>query len=480
VSRKPGAVHGLFRYVNFNDQITIDDANAGTGEGDLFGHEMLSNINVVGAANVLQDPPNESQPVADRYSSYGPGELLFSNSGSRLATPKILTGVSYVAPDGSGTSVPGFAPFDGTSAAGPVAAAIAALMLQKNPGLTSAQITADLAASAIAMSTSGPQVGAGFIQATTALQLASCFCPGTMILTDRGEVPVDALHPGDVVVAADARGMRRIERVRWIGGRTLDLATHPDPDLVAPIRICAGAIAPNLPRRDLVLSPDHCVLMRRHLLRAFRLINGVSVVQEHPRSVTYLHVEFDRHALLFAEGLPAESYLDEGFRGFFDGASASPGTLRERSRLGACAPFVSDDALAERIWRSVARRAKVKLATHRPAAPALRVLAGERLLRPIVADDRRLFTVPRGTAQVRLLSGTSRPTDSCPWSEDRRRLGVSVRRIATDGIAVVPLDSPALGRGWHAPQPGPSRWTDGDAQLALSPNTRLLEVRLTA
>jgi phospholipase/lecithinase/hemolysin len=150
------------------------------------------------------------------------------------------------------------------------------------------------------------------------LGLASCFAKGTRILTPRGEMPVEALRIGDPVVAADARGTRRIEPVRWIGRRRVDLATHPDADLVAPICIGAGAIAPGLPARDLVLSPDHCVFMRGHLLRTFRLVNGVSVVRQRPRSVTYLHVELDRHALLFAEGLPAESYLDTGDRASFD------------------------------------------------------------------------------------------------------------------------------------------------------------------
>src|SRR5208283_2494852 len=68
----------------------------------------------------------------------------------------------------------------------------------------------------------------------------SCYAAGTRILTPRGEVPVDALRPGEAVVTIDPHGARRIDIVRWIGRRQLDLSTHPDPDLAAPVRLRAG------------------------------------------------------------------------------------------------------------------------------------------------------------------------------------------------------------------------------------------------
>jgi len=304
-----------------------------------------------------------------------------------------------------------------------------------------------------------------------------CFAAGTRLATQDGERPADTLQAGDRVVALDPHGRRSIETVRWVGRRVLDLAAHPDPVLAAPVRIRAGAIAPGIPARDVVVSPDHCVLIDDHLLRAFRLLNGVSVTQEFPRVITYVHIELDQHALLLAEGMPAESYLDEGFREFFDGALASPGPLHDRALIAACAPFAPDDAFAERIWRRVADRAGVGPPPP-PAPPSVTVLAGGRALRPVgTKGDRCIFALPRDTRQVRLVSPAPRPADLRPWSEDRRRLGVSVRRIALDGARTMPLDGPALGRGWHAPEPG-CRWTDGDAHLHLPAGTRLLELRL--
>jgi subtilisin family serine protease len=78
--------------------------------------------------------------------------------------------VDFVAPDGSATSV--FAPFLGTSAAAPNAAAAAALMLQANPALSPAQVSSLLARSTVQASGAAGATGAGLIQASTAVQLA--------------------------------------------------------------------------------------------------------------------------------------------------------------------------------------------------------------------------------------------------------------------------------------------------------------------
>jgi hypothetical protein len=191
------------------------------------------------------------------------------------------------------------------------------------------------------------------------------------------------------------------------------MTTHSDPELAAPIRIRAGAVAPGLPRRDLVLSPDHCVLFDGHLLRAFRLINGVSVVQDRPARVTYVHVELERHALLLAEGVAAESYLDEGQHGFFDGATALPRPLADRF-VPACAPFAPDDAFAECVWQ---RAARAQAPAPRPrSAPVLRLLAGTRPLRRVaVQGNRHLYALPPGITDLRFVSPALRLTHSRPW-----------------------------------------------------------------
>ena len=153
--------------------------------------------------------------------------------------------------------------------------------------------------------------------------VVACYVAGIFILTARGEVPVEALRPGDVVPGLISG---RLCRVRWIGWRSLDAARHPRPHDVTPIRVCAGAFGPRMPHRDLRLSPDHAVLVGGALIPVRYLVNGATVLREPACPVTYYHVELEAadgaavHEVMLAEGMPAESYLDTGNRlAFADG-----------------------------------------------------------------------------------------------------------------------------------------------------------------
>lgn len=162
---------GQLKYIA-TGPVTINDLNAHLGSGDIYGHEMMANTNVVGATGWADTPYNGvNPPKPESFTGYGPGEYLFDAQGNRLAQPQMLSEPDYTATDAPNTSMAGFSPFTGTSAAAPDAAAVAALVLQENPSLTPAQVKADLTRSAIYM---GPaaNVGAGLIQATGAAQLA--------------------------------------------------------------------------------------------------------------------------------------------------------------------------------------------------------------------------------------------------------------------------------------------------------------------
>ena len=147
--------------------------------------------------------------------------------------------------------------------------------------------------------------------------IAICFAEGTRIATDSGETAVERLQVGDRVATLQD-GETVFRPVKWVGQRRIDLAAHGRPELAAPIRIRAGAFGDAQPVLDLVVSPDHCLFVDGKLIPAKLLVNGTSITQEFSRrSVTYYHVELDRHAVLLAEGLPAESYLDTGNRAAF-------------------------------------------------------------------------------------------------------------------------------------------------------------------
>ena len=146
---------------------------------------------------------------------------------------------------------------------------------------------------------------------------APCYCPGTLIETDRGEVPVEDLQPGDLVRTVSGA----LRPIRWIGRRRATLGLDPARDAdMQPIRILASACGDGLPRRDLFVSPQHCLFLDGVLVPARLLVNDRTIRQEQRDRVKYFHVELDSHDVLLAEGLPAESYLDTGNRSMFSNA----------------------------------------------------------------------------------------------------------------------------------------------------------------
>jgi T5SS/PEP-CTERM-associated repeat protein len=144
----------------------------------------------------------------------------------------------------------------------------------------------------------------------TTVTLVSCFVTGTKIATGDGEAPVEHLVPGMSVWTRSAG----LAPVTWVGHRQVNCYDHPAPASVWPVRVSAGAFGPELPRRDLWLSPDHAVFVDGVLIPVKHLINRTTVVQIPRDDVTYYHVEVARHDVLLAEGLTVESYLDPGDR----------------------------------------------------------------------------------------------------------------------------------------------------------------------
>ena len=172
-----------------------------------------------------------------------------------------------------------------------------------------------------------------------------CFVAGTLIATPHGQVPVERLSVGDAILTEGGE----VEPVIWTGYRRIDCSRHPEPQTIWPVCVHADAFAPMRPKRDLFLSPDHAIFSEGVLIPVKHLINGRSIAQFAVATVTYVHVELPRHAVILAEGLPVESYLDTGDRRAFT-STEGPRTLHpvfgsERTdvtlvmdALG-CAPF---------------------------------------------------------------------------------------------------------------------------------------------
>jgi len=135
-----------------------------------------------------------------------------------------------------------------------------------------------------------------------------CFTPGTNILTQHGERRIETLEVGDMVLTRD-HGMRPI---RWIGQRTV--RGHGN---FAPVTI--GASVMDGARCGLTVSPQHRILFTGYraellfgesevLIPAKHLIDGRDVIQRDCDEVTYIHIMFDCHEVIYAEGIATESF----------------------------------------------------------------------------------------------------------------------------------------------------------------------------
>ena len=156
---------------------------------------------------------------------------------------------------------------------------------------------------------------------------AACYCAGTLIETSLGPVAIENLVAGDMVATVDGTQ----KPIIWIGHSTIDCERQTNKEKAYPIRIAQGAFGNQLPQRDLFVSPDHSVYVDGAMIPAYCLLNGLTITQARTeKTVTYYHVELPQHDAIYAEGLPAESYLEtsEANRRFF--RAATGGTVENK------------------------------------------------------------------------------------------------------------------------------------------------------
>lgn len=134
-----------------------------------------------------------------------------------------------------------------------------------------------------------------------------CFARGTLIrLADGTEIPVEALSEGDLVLTRDSGA----QAIRWVGSRTAPAYGH-----LAPIVISQGALGNT---GDLIVSPQHRVLLsdwraevmlgsQEVLVKAKDLVNGDTIYRREGGVVEYFHILFDKHEIVWSEGIPTES-----------------------------------------------------------------------------------------------------------------------------------------------------------------------------
>ncbi|MDG3040178.1 Hint domain-containing protein [Roseicyclus marinus] len=157
-----------------------------------------------------------------------------------------------------------------------------------------------------------------------------CFTPGTLIATPKGEVPVESLREGDRVITRD----NGIQEIRWLGQRTLDRAELGQNPHFRPILVRKGSLGHGLPERDMVVSPQHRLLIANEmtdlyfnesevLVPAKHLVGTSGIMQLDTLRTTYVHFMFDRHEVVLSNGSWTES---------FQPGAQSMGTLADEVR----------------------------------------------------------------------------------------------------------------------------------------------------
>lgn len=143
-----------------------------------------------------------------------------------------------------------------------------------------------------------------------------CFVQGTRIATPQGPLPVDALRPGDRIDTLDDGP----QEILWVGRRRMSGARLYAMPHLRPVRIREGALETGRPEGDLLVSPQHRVLLRgpqaellfnshEVLVAAGDLLNDRSITLDHTlREVTYIHLMLERHQVVWANGVETESF----------------------------------------------------------------------------------------------------------------------------------------------------------------------------
>ena len=160
-----------------------------------------------------------------------------------------------------------------------------------------------------------------------------CYAKGTLILTNRGFVPIEHIKAGDNVVtkgkiynnkSVDNDADAQFEPVRWVSRfKVVDLDSK-----TRPICIKKDALGENRPFKDLYVSPGHRLLLNGKMVVAKNIVNGKTICQDTEcEKVEYYHVECDYHSAIFANGVLAESYLEENNRHVFENSIRLPRKL---------------------------------------------------------------------------------------------------------------------------------------------------------
>ena len=291
-----------------------------------------------------------------------------------------------------------------------------------------------------------------------------CYLRGTRILTPSGEVLVERLAVGDMVVSHGGETCP----ITWIGTGKV-LATRGRRSAATPVIVRKGALGDNVPNRDLHITKGHSLYFDGVLIPVEFLVNHRSIVwDDRAQEVEIYHVELAAHDVLLANGAPAESYRDDGNRWLFQNANSG----WDQGEKPPCASVLTGGPIVDAVWRRLLDRAGPRPGVPLSDDPDLHVMVdGERVDALAQCGPAYLFRLPASARSVRVVSRAAAPAE-LGLARDPRMLGVALRAITVfEGARYrsIAVTDPALSEGFHGFEPDNGlRWTDGDAALPTS------------
>ncbi len=308
----------------------------------------------------------------------------------------------------------------------------------------------------------------------------TCFLTGTLIRTPDGEIAVEDIRAGDRVVVHGSDAPRDVV---WVGSKHVTARPGlPLDEAGYPVRVLQNAIAEGVPNKDLLITPEHSLFFDGGLVPVRMLVNGRSIFYDTAvRSYDYYHIETSEHSVIYADGMPTESYLDTGNRGSFSrfGGVASVVAQAKTCEEDAAAPLTVSRERVEPLFRQIEARAEAMGVANKDAVeltsdPNLYLVTdtGRVLRKARDADGLVLFMIPPGVSAVSIVSRASRPSDAIgPFVDDRRSLGVCVGAVtlwAADAVRKIDIHLTADRLpGWDVKEGPQGRWTNGHALLPL-------------
>jgi len=304
-----------------------------------------------------------------------------------------------------------------------------------------------------------------------------CFLPGAEIRAGNKIIAIENIRIGDEIDVFGHDGVHS-RKVVWVGKSHMTVKTGCRPSTAGyPICIVQGAIADNVPYRDMRVTPEHCMFFEGKFFPVRMLVNDRTIYYDRDyASYDYYHVELEQHSVIMADGTLTESYLSTGHASFSRNESN-----REKSWChDAAFPLDTSRDFVEPIFRRLEKRAEVLGVAPQPSIiekaretqTFIETSCGKVIMPLRRSGNRVVFQIPESVTELTLRSDSARPCDTIgAYVDDRRELGLLVGGLelydadGTRQIDLATIDS--MPCGWHSSESSETRWTDGAGQLSL-------------